>query len=212
MKSLLLFVSFILTLQNASARKSNIFLRTNLDWLDDDDLNRHGNSKELYDAINPPPTKRPSYLPTSMPTSMPTSIPTSMPTSRPTSMPSKAFCKSSDDGGFGNINGANMEIVSFRYEVQVNKTNMTSHPDNHADETENEIIPLVEELLLELLLGDLFDECSNGNKTSNSTDIFSSIEGASSQPKDQMDNEGKTPQIASIGLIAQNFSFLLISP
>ena len=204
MKSLLLIVSFILTLQNASAKKSNIFLRTNLDLFDDDDLNRHGSSKELYDAMNPPPTKRPSFLPTSMPTSMPTS--------RPTSMPSKAFCKSSDDGGFGNINGANMEIVSFRYEVQVNKTNMTSHPDNHADETENEIIPLVEELLLELLLGDLFDECSNGNKTSNSTDIFSSIEGASSQPKDQMDNEGKTPQIASIGLIAQNFSFLLISP
>lgn len=182
MISLLFVICFILTLQNACAKKSNIFLRTNINLFDDDDLHRHGSSKGLYDAINPAPTKSPSFVPSSTPSTHPSATPSNY----PSVTPSVTSC-SSTDGGFGNIDGPNMEIVSFRYEVQVNKTTMTTHPDNHADETNEKIIPRVEDLLLELLLPDLFDGCSNGNSTSNSTDLFASVEGVSSQPKDQMD-------------------------
>ena len=152
------------------------------------------------------PTKFPSVVPTVLPTGMPSSTPSNYPSTLPSSspslvpsahpsiMPSVFTCKIDSNGDFGNTTDNFKERVTFRYEVELNKTLLQTDSDAYINEIEKDILPLVEDLMVLLLFPYLFAECID--EEFNSTSTFSSIEGVSTMPEDLLNidlgrNQGK---------------------
>jgi len=99
-------------------------------------------------------------------------------------IPTKYTCQSSEDGTFGNTTGTNtiVEIISFRYEMELNMALVNATSGTDPEKTEEEIIPLLEYHLSDILFPFLFQKCNDVED--NSTNLFSNIQGISSQPKD----------------------------
>lgn len=185
----------------------NIFSKkTTQSFFDDDVIGRHPSEGDKYDAVNPPPTDRPTFYPSmepsikpsskpsltpsltpsSRPTTPPTLKPSSIPSSHPSGMPSIYTCKVDASGNFGNTTGSLKQSVAFRYEVELNETDLLTYLNNRTIKPEEIIVPQIEGMISELMFPYLFEDCINN--VTNSTASFSNIEGVSNKPDDIMDN------------------------
>ena len=136
------------------------------------------------------PSMIPTLKPSNYPSTLPSSSPSFAPSVHPSIMPSVFTCKIDSDGNFGNTTDNFKERVSFRYEVELNKTLLQNDSDAYINEIDTNILPLVEDLIALLLFPYLFDECID--EEFNSTSIFSNIEGVSTMPEDILNiNFGK---------------------
>ncbi len=128
------------------------------------------------------PSMIPTLTPSNYPSTLPSSSPSFTPSARPSLMPSVFTCKIDSNGDFGNTTDNFKQRVSFRYEVELNKTLLQTNSDAYINEIDTSILPLVEDSIVKLLFPYLFQICID--EDFNSTSSFTNVEGVSTMPKD----------------------------
>lgn len=86
------------------------------------------------------PSMIPTLTPSNYPSTLPSSPPSFAPSVRPSVMPSMFTCKIDSNGDFGNTTENFKERVTFRYEVELNKTFLQTDPGAYINEIDTPIL------------------------------------------------------------------------